>query len=289
MNASSINSSPIRELLTPLVGLPTSTCAAADIQNIRYILVALEAALVCDILSSLSEEYRMLKQKFGLFGGLYILSSLTAPITLKSRPLGPTGLCADSRLETSVGAASVVVAAFDTLVFTSITAKLLSLNRFKGHTSAWKMFFTGKGLGHISRLVMQTGQFYYLITVGATIASSVAILCPSVPTPYADATIPVTGFLTNAMATRVYRQLKLGVFQGGATTFPEGMTSLKFRDTKTNETDTSCLRCHSRSPEGPKSPDDLEIGRYQHLPVHPSYNTVRDSEFIMFFVDRKDP
>ncbi|TCD63189.1 hypothetical protein EIP91_005856 [Steccherinum ochraceum] len=206
-------------------------------------------------------DHRVIRWSFYLFWIAVSASSLTAPITLHAHPLGSTGLCVNSRLDTSVGAASILVAAFDTLVFTSITAKLLSLNRFEGHTSAWRMFLTGKGLGHVSRLILQTGQLYYLITVGATIASSVAILCPSVPTPYADATIPVTGFLTNAMATRVYRQLKLGVYHDGSFSLSECMTSVKFRAPTTNDTDAHCLRCHSRSPESPASPDDLEVGR----------------------------
>ncbi|TCD66101.1 hypothetical protein EIP91_001753 [Steccherinum ochraceum] len=155
-------------------------------------------------------------------------TALTAPFTLKTTSL--FGFCLDARLTASVGAAGVIAAAYDTLIFVFITAKLLAVSRMGAETPLWKTFLTGKGLGQISRILLQTGQLYYMVTVGFTVASAIAILKTSIPTPYADVTIPISGFITNVMApTRVYRLLKLGVIRDSSASVSFDLSSVKFR------------------------------------------------------------
>lgn len=67
------------------------------------------------------------------------------------------------------------------------------------------------------------------MTTGITIAVSATILTPSVPVPYRDAMIPVNAFMMNAMATRVYRQLKLGLIQDVATDMVMDPSTIEFR------------------------------------------------------------
>lgn len=55
-------------------------------------------------------------------------------------------------------------------------------------------------------------------TVGFTITTAAAIFSPSVPDAYADVLIAISAFITNVMATRVYRQLKLGILHEQYTT-----------------------------------------------------------------------
>ena len=59
----------------------------------------------------------------------------------------------------------VISAANDTIIFLAITYRLLS-DRFRlsvaSRLSAVSAFFKGEGLGALSRLLLQTGQFYYL-------------------------------------------------------------------------------------------------------------------------------
>jgi len=138
-------------------------------------------------------------------------TGIPAPVTIEASPIGNTDYCADGRLNRTV-IGIVAVAVNDTLVFLFITAKLLLLHQDGPvPTSWWKMLLTGEGMGKIARIMLQTGQLYYLVTAGFTITSSVLILIPSVSTPYSDVTVPVSAFVTNVMAARVYRQLKLGL------------------------------------------------------------------------------
>ena len=51
-------------------------------------------------------------------------------------------------------------------------------------------------------------------TVGCMVATIAIILSPSIPDPYADISIPVNAFITNVMATKVYRMLKLELLDG---------------------------------------------------------------------------
>ncbi|TCD60710.1 hypothetical protein EIP91_009647 [Steccherinum ochraceum] len=133
---------------------------------------------------------------------------LTAPFGLESVPLGQTGLCLQKATKNFVAATIIVSAVYDTLVFASITIKLLEMSQ--GAAPSWKAFWSGQGLGNVSRMVLQTGQLYYLVTAGSTISAAACVLSPDVPLQYGDSMITVNGFITNVMATRVYRLLKLG-------------------------------------------------------------------------------
>ncbi|TCD60972.1 hypothetical protein EIP91_009237 [Steccherinum ochraceum] len=136
---------------------------------------------------------------------------LVAPFGLDSVALPPSGLCVNTRLVNASAAGVITSAVNDTLIFVFITGKLVLQAHDDAGTakSFFHIFFSGKGMGEISRVVLQTGQLYYLATAGFTIASAIAIFTPAVPAPYADVMIVVNGFITNVMTTRVYRLLKL--------------------------------------------------------------------------------
>ncbi|TCD60434.1 hypothetical protein EIP91_010065 [Steccherinum ochraceum] len=141
-----------------------------------------------------------------------VATCLVAPFGLDAVALPPTGLCVDTRLSHSSAGGIIVAAINDTMIFTFITAKLvLQAHGAENLRSFFKILFSGKGMGHVSRVVLQTGQLYYLATAGITVACAVAILTPTVPTPYTDVMVVVNGFMTNVMTTRVYRLLKLGL------------------------------------------------------------------------------
>ncbi|KAH8102115.1 hypothetical protein BXZ70DRAFT_54267 [Cristinia sonorae] len=140
-------------------------------------------------------------------------TDILTPIFFDGVFLGDTSICENKRLSDASAVGIVLTAANDTLVFVAITAKVLWLNHRGGRTWAARVrtFFTGEGISGVSRIVLQTGQMYYLVTVGFTVASALMILTPAVPTAYADAMVPVSACVTNMMITRVYRRLKLGM------------------------------------------------------------------------------
>lgn len=91
-------------------------------------------------------------------------TSVLAPLSFSGVSIGNTPYCINTRLK-DVGSAGIVMAAVDdTLVFIAITTKLV-MNHSSGMMSRrqeWKLFFTGEGMGRITRVVLQTGQLYYL-------------------------------------------------------------------------------------------------------------------------------
>lgn len=92
-----------------------------------------------------------------------VATCLVAPFGLDAVALPPTGLCVDTRLSHSSAGGIIVAAINDTAIFTFITVKLvLQAHGAENLKSFFKILFSGKGMGHVSRVVLQTGQLYYL-------------------------------------------------------------------------------------------------------------------------------
>lgn len=82
-------------------------------------------------------------------------------LALDDTPLGQTGYCLETTFKPYGFAGGLVTAIYDTFVFLAITMKLLVYNKVDT-TSSMKMFLTGKGMGTASRILLQSGQLYYL-------------------------------------------------------------------------------------------------------------------------------
>jgi hypothetical protein len=60
----------------------------------------------------------------------------------------------------------ILTAVNDTLIFIAISYRMVSLSMVSGTWSARaKSFFTGDGLHHLSKAMLQSGQAYYLSVV----------------------------------------------------------------------------------------------------------------------------
>jgi hypothetical protein len=119
----------------------------------------------------------------------------------------------------------------DTLVFLAISYRMTSFAMVK---STWrartKSFFTGDGLYYLSKVLLQSGQIYYLsvflvasistliwsnlyssVTIGVAITASVLIFCVNISVEL-RAIISTPYFaLASAMACRVFRVVFFGV------------------------------------------------------------------------------
>ncbi|KAH8073016.1 hypothetical protein BXZ70DRAFT_861922, partial [Cristinia sonorae] len=148
----------------------------------------------------------------GIFTFLWIgvfACSLTSPFAMPAQHLGPTGYCVSAQVK-KFGISGIVAAAvYDTLVFLAITWEL-SLNApVESPRDRMKAVVSGAGMGRISKSLLQGGQLYYLMTVGLNICAVVLVLTPSVPIAYSNVMITPNIALQNAMASRVFRKLKL--------------------------------------------------------------------------------
>ncbi|KAK7691342.1 hypothetical protein QCA50_004737 [Cerrena zonata] len=142
-----------------------------------------------------------------LFGFLWLCTfgaSITAPFGAGAIHIGTSKNCISDRFKSFISAGLIAAAANDTLVFLFISGKLISSSFADGWKGRFALFFSGRGMGKVSRVLLQTGQLYYLATVSVNLVSMVCILTPSVPEVYrAVFTVPNLALL-NAMACRVF-------------------------------------------------------------------------------------
>ncbi|KAH7931070.1 hypothetical protein BV22DRAFT_1027828 [Leucogyrophana mollusca] len=184
---------------------------------------ALELAIcLCWIVTSATSSFLFLKrvqavfphQKtvFYVFSFLWVANvgvSTVAPIGSHAGPLADTKHCINTGEAHYVAAAVIMQLVFDSLVFLAVSYKIASSRLSQEERTSWRTLVSGKSLPRLSKAVLQGGQQYYLITVGANIAITVLLMTPSVPPVYqATFTIPDIA-LTSSMACRVFRNLKL--------------------------------------------------------------------------------
>ncbi|TDL21970.1 hypothetical protein BD410DRAFT_789054 [Rickenella mellea] len=144
--------------------------------------------------------------------------SLTVPFAIFGGHIGPTLHCINTAVKPYSSVGIIVSTVSDTLVLLAISYRLITTTSLedsvKGRVQG---FFGGKGLPRISKSLLQGGQQYYLITVGFNIATMAMILSPSVP-PVLRAILTVPNLaLENAMACRVFRDVRFGLIRNDAT------------------------------------------------------------------------
>ncbi|THH31593.1 hypothetical protein EUX98_g2588 [Antrodiella citrinella] len=139
--------------------------------------------------------------------------SLTAPFAVDGVHIGSTQNCVNSNVKSFGSAGIIATAVNDTLVFLAISAQLVMYTLADTWAARVKAFMKGQGLGKVSKTLLQSGQLYYMATVGMNLVAAVVILTPSVP-PVLRAMFSIPNVaLQNVMACRVYRQLKLGLIR----------------------------------------------------------------------------
>ncbi|THH28445.1 hypothetical protein EUX98_g5735 [Antrodiella citrinella] len=140
-------------------------------------------------------------------------SSMVAPFSVDGLHIGTTKYCIPTKVPADVSIGMTISAVHDTLVYLSITVRLTTFSLASTWSARIKMFLRGNGLGSMSKIVLQSGQLYYMATVGVNIVAATVILIPSVPPVYRAMFSPLNVILQNAMACKVYRQLKLGLIK----------------------------------------------------------------------------
>ncbi|KAI0795924.1 hypothetical protein C8Q75DRAFT_711126 [Abortiporus biennis] len=188
-----------------------------------------------------------------LFGLLWLatLGCISAPFAVDGIHIGTTRNCVNSSVKSYSSAGIIIVAVHDTLVFFAITFRLTSYSLADTWPEQVKTFFSGRGMGKMSKTLLHTGQLYYLATVGFNIVAAVIILAPSVP-PVLRAMFSIPNVaLQNAMACRVYRQLKLGIIQDlhspfSASASGSGSTPIRFMPTFRSQTSKTFIGTQSQ-------------------------------------------
>lgn len=79
-----------------------------------------------------------------------------------SSHIGPTQNCMIVQLETYCAMGTLAVAVNDTIVILAISAQLLMNSVADTWQARCRAFFRGKGMGQVSRILLKTGQQYYM-------------------------------------------------------------------------------------------------------------------------------
>jgi len=138
--------------------------------------------------------------------------------------IGPTMYCVATSLKTYDCVSVVLTVVFDTTVFVATSTQLLMYRLTKTQSSAFKAFFTRPVVGHISRVLLQSGQLYFLASVFVDVLMLAATLNQTWPPVLrAMLTLPVAP-LRNILACKAYRAVLLGLLKMPSAAFFDSTT-----------------------------------------------------------------
>lgn len=85
------------------------------------------------------------------------------PWTTTSSTIGPTSFCIVDHTVKFSGAVYILVTVFDTAVLLAVTLHVISISFASTRPGLWLRALTkGEGMGKLSKVLLQTGQLYYL-------------------------------------------------------------------------------------------------------------------------------
>ena len=116
------------------------------------------------------------------FGFLWLATfgcAMTAAFGLKAGHIGTTRNCIDVEVKSYTSSGLVAAAVNDTMVFVAISYRLVSISFTESLSDRFQSFFRGKHMGHISRVLLQTGQLYYLCVFIFLVLMLIILTLPS--------------------------------------------------------------------------------------------------------------
>lgn len=100
---------------------------------------------------------------FFAFMWLAVLAgALSQPFGIDATHIGTTHKCITTVIKSYCSSGIVIATVNDTLSFIAISVQLLMFSLADTWTARFKVFFSGRGMNHMTKLLMQTGQQYYL-------------------------------------------------------------------------------------------------------------------------------
>jgi len=157
---------------------------------------------------------------FGFLWLCTLAGSITVPFAIEGAHIGLTNHCINTGVKPFSSTGVIIATVNDTLVFIFISYRLLAVTTYDDSwRGRFRSFFKGKGLPAFSQSLLQSGQEYYLITVGGNILTMGMILAPASLPPVFHAMFTVPNMaINNSMACRVYRDIKFGRISSTGTT-----------------------------------------------------------------------
>lgn len=149
----------------------------------------------------------------GVLGGC-----ITATQNDEATRIGPTDYCLSvSHRAPAISAAAIIPLINDVLSFCAVTWRLAQNAQIKPtFRTGFKVMVFGHYLPVFSRALLQDGQIYFLSTVGIYILTVMMLYIKGIPPAYSAMLGNPNVAIMNAMACRMYRNTKLGLYK-----FPE--------------------------------------------------------------------
>ncbi|KXN81773.1 hypothetical protein AN958_03699 [Leucoagaricus sp. SymC.cos] len=145
---------------------------------------------------------------FSVLWFLCVAYEFVVPFGVEPAYIPGTRYYHDTILRPWIGGIGLLLLLYDTVIFLSISYRLATSHTISPHERiTWNTLISGRALPHLSRAVLQGGQQFYLITVGATTLIMVTMINPSFPpTLKITLSIPIAP-LSASMSCRVFRNL----------------------------------------------------------------------------------
>ena len=108
--------------------------------------------------------FRESKLVIGIFTFIWLgtFSSFLAPFVFTAGHIGSTSQCLVEKVTSASSSWVIAITVYDTLVFAAITLRILFDHPVMGWKDRTRLCFSGQEMGHIYRMLLQTGQMYYL-------------------------------------------------------------------------------------------------------------------------------
>ncbi|TCD60850.1 hypothetical protein EIP91_009399 [Steccherinum ochraceum] len=137
-------------------------------------------------------------------------ASLTSPFFIHASPIDPTQEClVDTGMAYSAGI--VAVAVNNGATFFAVSFHLSLYSQAETWSGRIKAFCRKRGMGEVSRLLLETGQLYVIPIVLFNIAAAIVNVIPSIPSLYRLLFVVLSVTVQSCMTSRIHRQIKLGL------------------------------------------------------------------------------
>ncbi|TFK33079.1 hypothetical protein BDQ12DRAFT_572650, partial [Crucibulum laeve] len=141
----------------------------------------------------------------------YLLSLVTAT---KGINIGSTDYCTYAPLVTRDSGTGVFLFIHDTLVFLAISWRLFSISHVDNNAGkGLKVVVLGRYLPAFSKAILHDGQVYYLMSIATVLVALALFFSTNLPIPMRVVFSVFTVTITNIMACRVFRNVKLGLYR----------------------------------------------------------------------------
>ncbi|KAK7692447.1 hypothetical protein QCA50_004072 [Cerrena zonata] len=175
--------------------------------------------------------------------GLWSTTLLSLSIPFSSG-LNHVTVCNISDVRPIEATGFIAVELFDTVVFVAVSIQVVRSSIAVSRHDRLATFVTGSQLGHVSKVLLQTGQLYYLTTVGVNLLALCALLSSeSWFSPMFKAGMTLLSIaLQNILTCKAVRLLSLGVIPDDPTEISHSMCgTLRFATTSLIHQNNSTL------------------------------------------------